>query len=95
MAKRKQHSPQFKAKVALEALKGMETTQTLAARYGIHPTQISTWKRQLLGGAAGVFDGKGRANNTTDGGREAALYEQIGRLKMENEWLKKKDDGLS
>lgn len=88
MAKRTQHSPQFKAKVALEALKGIETTQQLAVRFGIHPTQISHWKRQLLDGAAGVFsNGK---QQTIDDGREAQLYEQIGRLKMENEYLKKK-----
>ena len=89
MAKRKQHSPQFKAKVALEALKGVETTQVLAARYGIHPTQISTWKRQLLDGAAGAFTGKNGQARSADEGREAELYEQIGRLRMENEWLKK------
>ena len=55
MAKRRQHSPQFKAKVALEALKGIETVQQLAARFEIHPTQISTWKRQLLDGASELF----------------------------------------
>ena len=88
MAKRKQHSPEFKAKVALEALKGLETAQQLAARFGIHPTQISHWKRQLLDGAAAVFaNGKARRQDESD---EAELYEQIGRLKMENEWLKKK-----
>lgn len=92
MAKRKHHSPQFKAKVALEALKGIETTQTLAARFGIHPTQISHWKRQLLDGAADVFsNGK---QKTLDDDREAQLYEQIGRLKMENEYLKKKAERI-
>ena len=95
MTKRKQHTPQFKAKVALEAVKGIETTQALAARYGIHPTQISAWKRQLLDGAAEVFDGKHPASRARDEGRETELYEQIGRLKMENEWLKKKADPLA
>jgi len=88
MAKRKQHSPQFKAKVALEALKGIETTQQLAARFDIHPTQISHWKRQLLDGAAALFANGKQKGNAED--HEAELFEQIGRLKMENEYLKKK-----
>ena len=88
MAKRKQHSRQFKAKVALEALKGIETTQQLAARFGIHPTQISHWKRKLLDGASDVFTGTNSPRHHED--HEADLYEQIGRLKVENEWLKKK-----
>jgi len=92
MAKRKQHSPQFKAKVALEALKGIETTQTLAARFGIHPTQISHWKRQLLDGAADVFS-NGKQHQASQA-HEAELFEQIGRLKMENEWLKKKAERI-
>lgn len=92
MAKRKQHSPQFKARVALEALKGIETAQQLAARFGIHPTQISHWKRRLLAGAADVFaSGKGQRR---DGDGEAELYEQIGRLKVENEYLKKKAERI-
>ena len=92
MAKRKQHSPQFKARVALEALKGIETAQQLAARFGIHPTQISHWKRRLLDGAADVFaSGKSQRR---DGDREAELYEQIGRLKVENEYLKKKAERI-
>ena len=56
MSTRKQHSAQFKAKVALEALKGLETTRQLAQHYGVHPTQISHWKRQLLEGTEGLFD---------------------------------------
>lgn len=92
MAKRKQHSAQFKAKVALEALKGIETTQALAARFGVHPTQVSHWKRQLLDGAADVFSSGAPAQ--TDEAREAELYEQIGRLRMENEWLKKKAERI-
>jgi len=91
MAKRRQHSPQLKAKVALEALKGIETAQQIAARFEIHPSQISTWKRQLLEGASDLFvRGQRPPDNAA---REAELYEQIGRLKMENEWLKKKLNG--
>jgi putative transposase len=92
MAKRRQHSPQFKTKVALEALKGIETTQQLAARFEIHPSQISTWKRQLLDGASDLFV---RATKRDDNSaREAELYEQIGRLKMENERLKIKAERI-
>ncbi len=56
MSKRKQHSPEFKAKVALEALKGEQTVAELASRFGFHPTMIHTWKRALLEGASGVFE---------------------------------------
>ena len=88
MPQRKKRSPQFKAKVALEALKGHETTATLAARFGVHPTQITHWKRQLLDAAPELF-AQGRPRSQQDN-HEAELYEQIGRLKMELEWLKKK-----
>jgi len=60
MSKRKQHSPEFKAKVALEALKGEQTVAELASRFGIHPTMIHTWKRALLEGASGVFERGGK-----------------------------------
>ncbi len=56
MSKRKQHAPEFKAKVALQALKGEETTAELASRFGVHPTMIHHWKRALLEGASGVFE---------------------------------------
>ena len=56
MSKRKQHHPEFKAKVALEALKGEETVSELASRFGVHPTMIHQWKRALLKGASGVFE---------------------------------------
>ena len=55
MSKRKQHASEFKAKVALEALKGEETAAALASRFGVHPTMIHQWKRALLEGASGVF----------------------------------------
>ena len=60
MSKRKQHHPDFKAKVALEALKGEETVSELASRFGVHPTMIHQWKRALLEGACGVFERGGR-----------------------------------
>lgn len=60
MLKRTQHHPEFKAKVALEALKGEETVSALARRFGVHPTMIHQWKRALLEGASGVFERGGR-----------------------------------
>jgi transposase len=88
--KRKQHTAAFKAQVALAALKGDRTVNELAGHYGVHPTLIHGWKKQLLSGAEAVF-ANGRQADTTDVEvRQAELYEQIGRLKMELEWLKKK-----
>ncbi len=88
--KRKSHTAAFKAQVALAALKGDRTVNELAGQYGVHPTMIHGWKKHLLAGAEGVF-ATGAASTSTDGElRQAELYEQIGRLKMELEWLKKK-----
>ncbi len=66
MSKRKQHSAEFKAKVALEALKGEQTVSELASRFGIHPTMIHQWKRALLEGASGVFERGGRKKPEID-----------------------------
>ena len=86
--KRKQYSPEFKAKVALAALKNEESTAELAAKYEVHPTMIANWKRELIHGAAELFDkgqkAKKQHNNTVD-----ELYSQIGQLKVENDFLSK------
>jgi transposase len=87
---RKHHTPAFKAQVALAALKGDRTANELASRYGVHPTLIHTWKKQLLQGAEAVFGTGARAAAQDAGAEKAELFEQIGRLKMELEWLKKK-----
>jgi len=92
MAKRRKHTAVFKAKVALEALKGIETTQTLAQRYEVHPTQISQWKKQLLEGAAHLFKRSLGLDKQEQETHESALYEQIGRLQVEVDFLKKKAD---
>jgi transposase-like protein len=92
---RKTHSAAFKAQVALAALKGDKTINELASLHGIHPTLIHSWKKQLLAGVADVFDPDHSRSATADHeAREAELYEQIGRLKMELDWLKKKSGGL-
>ncbi len=90
MAKRKQHTAAFKAQVALAALKGDRTINEVAAQFGVHPTLIHDWKKKLLAGAATIFEGGAKAPAADGEARQAELYEQIGRLKMELEWVKKK-----
>ena len=87
--KRAQHSAAFKAKVALAALKETRTVSELAGQFSVHPTQVHKWKRQMLQGAETLFLGPG-VKQQDDEAELGELYEQIGRLKMELEWLKKK-----
>ena len=89
---RKIHTAAFKAKVAVAAVKEVETASQLASIHGVHPTQIHQWKRQLLDGVEGVFSvgGGAKRSQAEEQCSTAELFEQIGRLKMELEWLKKK-----
>ena len=88
--KRRSFGATLKAKVALAACRGEKTTAQLAAEFGVHASQITAWKKQLLAGAVGLFeDGRGK-RLAEDAASDQELYEQIGRLKMEVEWLKKK-----
>ena len=89
-AKRKRHTEDFKAKVALEAVKGVRTLSELSAMHGVHPTVIAQWKRQLVEGAAEVFRRGQGATGRSEQELTAPLYEEIGRLKVEVDWLKKK-----
>jgi transposase-like protein len=82
-SRRRQHTPQFKAKVALEAAKGNKTTAQLAELYGVHPTQITKWKGQLTTGAVGLFTDRRKKPDRDTEAVEAELYQQIGRLKVE------------
>src|SRR5512135_2734914 len=88
--KRKVHTAAFKAPVALAALKGDRTVNELAGHYGVHPTLIHGWKKQLVTGAESIFGSSAQAVAADAEARQAELFEQIGRLKMELEWLKKK-----
>jgi transposase-like protein len=92
--KRQAHSAALKAQVALAALKGDRTVNELASQFGVHPTLIHGWKKQLLAGAEGVFSNGSKAAVVDAELVQAQLYEQIGRLKMELEWVKKKAASL-
>ena len=92
----RRHSPEFKFRVALEAAKEHQTISQLSSEFSLHPTQISDWKKQLLEKGKTVFQ-----SNQSNGKhklqviQESELYEQIGRLKMELEWIKKKSAPFS
>jgi len=90
MSKRKHRSAQFKFKVALEAAKGAKTLSELSSEYEVHSTQISEWKIQLLKNGVSIFSTATARQRREQEALQSDLYEQIGRLKMELEWLKKK-----
>lgn len=92
--KRRNHNAGFKAKVALEALKEQKTLSELASQYEVHSSQINTWKKQLLQAAESVFVEK-RGPKTSQPDPTVTLYEEIGRLKMQLDWVKKKMGPLS
>lgn len=80
--------------MALAALKGEKTVAELASQHAVHPTLIHTWKKQLLAGAEDLFGSPPRADDKAAQALQSELYEQIGRLKMELDWVKKKSAGL-
>jgi transposase len=84
---RRNHSPSFKAKVAIEALKGEETAAELAQRFEVHPTQIRTWKKALAEGASSIFGNDNNHKGKDDTRLIAQLYQQIGQLKVERDFL--------
>jgi len=90
MAKRKLHSPEFKLKAVLEVLKGEKTANQLAGELGVHPVILSEWKKQFSENGSQIFSKVRKSKEIVALKEQAELFEQIGRLKMENEWLKKK-----
>ncbi len=96
MSRRKRiFSAEFKAKVAIAAVQGEKSVQQLGTLFDVHPNQVQLWKKQLLQSAAGLFQTRDQAQETAaQQAREAELFEQIGRLNMEIDWLKKKVAGL-
>ena len=88
--KRQKFKPKFKAKVAIEALKGHQTVNQLASEFDVHPSQVNSWKKQLLEESGDIFSkGRQRQSENVEEERDK-LYTQIGRLKVEVDWLKKK-----
>jgi putative transposase len=84
----------MKARIALEAIKGQKTIQEIASHYGVHPNQVTNWKRQLIDGTPSIFADRRLHPETSDEALKAELYQQIGQLQVELDWLKKKS-GLS
>lgn len=93
--KRRQFSAKFKFQVALEASKETRTINEIASHYNLHPTQVKQWKRQLQQEGDEIFSQNGTKERQDQQALETELYEQIGRLKMELEWVKKKSTQFS
>ena len=90
MKSRKRFSAKFKAQVAIEALKEQQTLNELSTKFGIHPNQISQWKKQLRTDSESIFSASRSRKEKEHGQLESELYRQIGQLKVEIDWLKKK-----
>ena len=93
--KRRQHSPELKVRVGLEALKGIEPVHAIAAKYQVHPVQVSQWKKEMLERLPEVFARKAPTGEAEMAEREARLYQKIGQLEVELDWLKKKSAQLN
>ncbi len=87
---RRNHSAEFKARVALEAIKGIKSMSELASEFEVHPNQIRTWKNLALAELPGVFSERRKRDAEEDNELKARLYQQIGQLQVELDWLKKK-----
>jgi transposase-like protein len=92
---RKQHSGAFKAKVALEAVKASRTLNELAGHFEIHPSQVVQWKQRLVVGAPDLFNGSVQRDALEEAALRGRLYQEIGQMKVELDWLKKKHELLS
>jgi len=92
--KRKSYSAEFKAKVGLEAIHGVKTINEIAQEYEVHPVQVGQWKKEVQAGASTLFEKKRGRKKADEAKEQDRLYSEIGRLKMELDWLKKKS-GIS
>jgi len=92
---RKNYTAELKAKVALDAIKGQRTVNEIALHYGVHPNQVAQWKKQVLDGASDIFSDRRMRTTRDEESLKAELYQQIGQLKVELDWLKKKVGVLS
>ena len=92
--KRQVHSPEFKAKVGLEALRGVKTINEIGQEYGVHPVQVGQWKKAIQDRAKTLFEGKRGPKPVATHREPERLYSEIGKLKIELDWLKKKS-GMS
>jgi transposase len=92
--KRKVHGPEYKAKVGLEAVRGMKTINEIAQEFDVHPVQVGLWKKEILEQACTLFAGKRGPKPVSEHSEPERLYSEIGKLKMELDWIKKKA-GLS
>ena len=92
--KRKTHLPEFKAKVGLEAVRGVKTVNQIAQEFGVHPVQVGQWKREIQAQAKTLFEGKRGPKPMAAHQEPELLYSEIGKLKVELDWLKKKS-GIS
>lgn len=94
-AKRRRHDPEFKARVALEALKGLKTIQQIAKEFDIHPVQVSDWKKAMTKGAAELFErGRTKAKEEDFERERDSLHSKIGQLAIEVDFLRKKSKQL-
>ena len=95
MMKRRQLEPELKAKVALAAIKGEMTAAEISSKFQVHSTQITRWKKMALAGLTEIFSKNGKGSATPGSSpQEDELFKEIGKLKVENEWLKKKSELL-
>ena len=91
---RKRYSAVLKAKVAIEAIKGQKTSNEIAAEYGVHPTQITQWKKQALDGLPDLFSTRASEQAKSEEALIASLYQEIGQPKVQVDWLEKKSKAL-
>ncbi len=92
--KRQYHTPEYKAKVGLEAIRGVKTINEIGQEYGVHPVQVGQWKKEIQAQASKLFEGKRGPKPVAEHKAPERLYSEIGKLKMELDWLKKKS-GIS